>query len=331
VGRSGGSPGLKTRHHEIPNVFGALPAHLLTSPPASDVIVFAVIACAAVMRSSGLALSLAGIWMVSAALAAQQPVTPPDGGRGRIGGAGIGAYPVRPPGDPAVLERGTALFKSNCAFCHGQDARGGDGGPSLLRSAVVLADQNGELIGPVLEQGRGAMPRFAFKPDQVADLAVFLHSFRVAGYDVSRLKPPTIVVGDAKAGEAYFNEACGSCHSASGDLRGLASRITDERALQQSWLMPGSMTGRGAPPPARPRPPTVTVTEPGQAPVAGTLNRIDDFVVSLTTAAGELRSFRITSRTKVEVSDVLTPHKDLLRKYSDDDIHNVTAFLVTLK
>jgi len=285
-----------------------------------------------VTRSWTLGLSCLGIWALSAVLAAQQAATPPQGGRGRIGGAGgIGAYPVRPPGDPAALERGSSAFKTNCAFCHGQDARGGDGGPSLLRSALVLADQNGELIGPVLEQGRGAMPKFAFKPDQVADLSVFLHSFRVAGYDESRQKPPTILVGDPKAGQAYFNEACSSCHSASGDLRGLASRITDERVLQQTWLMPGSMTGRGAPPAAKPRPPMVTVTEPGQPPVTGTLGRIDDFVVSLTTAGGEYRSFRITPRTKVDVSDALAPHKDLLRKYTDADIHNVTAFLATLK
>jgi mono/diheme cytochrome c family protein len=138
------------------------------------------------------------MWALSAGLAAQQGQTTEPGGRGRIGGAGIGAYPVRPPGDPAALERGTALYKTNCAFCHGQDARGGDGGPSLLRSGIVLADQNGELVGPVLEQGRGTMPKFSFKPDQVADLAVFLHSFRVAGYDVSRQKPPTILVGNAK-------------------------------------------------------------------------------------------------------------------------------------
>jgi len=240
-------------------------------------------------------------------------------------------YPDRPPGDPAAIARGKTLYSVNCQFCHGADIRGGDGGPSLLRSGLVLADQSGELIGPVIEQGRGAMPKFAFKPDQVADLAVFLHSFRVAGYDVSRQKPATIVVGDAKAGEAYFNEACGPCHSASGDLRGIASRIADERVLQQSWLMPGSMTERGAPPPAKPRPPTVTVTEPGQAPVTGTLGRIDDFVVSLTTAGDEYRSFRISPRTKVEVSDALAPHKELLRKYTDADIHNVTAYLVTLK
>ena len=285
------------------------------------------------MRSSTVWVQLLLIGALAGAgvVRAQQAGAPPEGGRGRIGGAGIGAYPVRPPGDPAALERGTALYKINCAFCHGQDARGGDGGPSLLRAGLVLADQNGELIGPVLEQGRGTMPKFGFKPDQVADLAVFLHSFRVAGYDLSRQKPPTILVGDAKAGEKYFNEACASCHSTAGDLRGLGARLTDERVLQQSWLMPGSMAGRGAPVPAKARPPTVTVTEPGQPPVTGALGRIDDFVVSLTTADGLHRSFRITPRTKVEVNDPLGPHKDLLRKYTDADIHNVTAFLATLK
>jgi len=282
---------------------------------------------------AGCAVFVAACSLAPATGLAQQAAVPPEGGRGRIGGAGIGAYPVRPPGDPGAIERGTALYKSNCAFCHGQDARGGDSGPSLLRSGVVLADQNGELIGPVVQQGREdrGMPRFALKPEQVAELATFLHSFRVAGYDVSRQKPPTIVVGDAKAGQAYFNEACGGCHSATGDLMGIATRLADERVLQQSWLIPGSMTGRGAPVPDRARPPTVTVTEPGSAPVTGALNRLDDFTVSLITADGTLRSFRLSPRTKVDVQDPLRPHKDLLRKYTDADIHNVTAFLATLK
>ena len=125
--------------------------------------------------------------------------------------------------------------------------------------------------------------------------------------------------------------ASAAATASSGDLRGIATRIADERVLQQSWLMPGSMAGRGAPPPAKARPPSVTVTEAGKPPVTGTLGRIDDFVVSLTTPDGEYRSFRITPRLKVEVADPLSPHKDLLRKYTDADIHNVTAFLATLK
>src|SRR3989454_1547587 len=271
-------------------------------------------------------------------LQAQQP--PPGGGRGGRGGtitSPRNAYPDRPPGDPAAIERGKALYGVNCQFCHGADTRGGDGGPSLLRSSVVLDDQNGELMAPVIQNGRPdrGMPKFAFTRDQVADIAAFIHTFKAAGYDESRVKPPSIIVGDAKAGEAFFNAKCASCHSPAGDLRGLASKIADERLLQQTWLMPGSGGGRGGPPPVTVPPTTVTVALPSGEKVEGKLDRLDDFVVSLTTADGTHRSFRTPmsggGAPKVEVHDPLQPHKDLLRVYTDADIHNVTAFLVTLK
>ena len=272
------------------------------------------------------------IAIVAATLDAQQP----PGGRGR--GATItsprNAYPDRPPGDPAAIERGKALYTVNCQFCHGADTRGGDSGPSLLRSGLVLDDRNGELMAPVIQNGRTdrGMPKFAFSNDQVADLAAFIHTFRAAGYDESRAKPPSIIVGDAKAGEAFFNAKCASCHSPTGDLLGLATRISDERLLQQSWLMPGSGGGRGGPSPVTVRPTTATVTLPSGERVEGKLDRLDDFVVSLTTADGTHRSFRTNGDTpKVEVHDPLEPHKKLLPTYSDADIHNVTAFLVTLK
>jgi cytochrome c oxidase cbb3-type subunit III len=262
----------------------------------------------------------------------------PQGGGGRGRGGVVtsprNAYPDRAPGDPAAIERGKALYSVNCAFCHGADTRGGDSGPSLLRSGVVLDDQNGELIAPIVQNGRAdrGMPKFAFSPDQVADIAAFIHTFRAAGYDESRQKPPSILVGDAKAGEAYFNARCASCHSATGDLRGVASKIADEKVLQQTWLMPGSGGGRGGPPPVLAPVPTVTVTLPSGEKVEGKLQRIDDFTVSLITADGTYRSFRTEGDTpKVEVHDPLQTHRELLRGYTDKDIHNVTAFLVTLK
>lgn len=270
--------------------------------------------------------------LFSIALAAQQGQVPAPGGRGRIGGIGIGAYPQRSE-DPAAVERGRATFSANCAFCHGADTRGGDGGPSLLRSQLVLDDQSGELIGPVIRAGRPdrGMPAFALTGDQIADLAAFMHSFRVAGYDASRERPPSIVVGDAAVGERYFAETCGSCHSATGDLQGLATRIPDPRLLQQSWLMPGSALGRGAPPPARPRAPTATVTLPSGEKIQGELERVDDFTVSLETPDGVRHSFRRTNGVRVSIADPLQPHRDLLRKYRDADIHNLTAYLSTLK
>ncbi len=241
-------------------------------------------------------------------------------------------YPNRPPADPASVERGKALYGVNCQFCHGADTRGGDSGPSLLRSGTVLDDQHGELIAPVVRAGRTGMPKFTLTDDQITDIAAFVHTFRAAGYDESRVKPPSIVVGDARAGEAFFGAKCGSCHSATGDLRGIAGRITDPRQLQQTWLLPGSGGGRGGPAPVQVKPTTVTVTLPSGEKIEGRLDRIDDFVVGLTMADGTHRSFSTSGDTpKVEVHDPLQPHKDLLRVYADSDIHNMTAYLVTLK
>jgi mono/diheme cytochrome c family protein len=271
--------------------------------------------------------------LLTLTVAAQQSPAPAPSGRGRIGGIGIGAYPQRTVDDQAAVERGRSAFSTNCAFCHGADIRGGDGGPSLLRSSLVLDDQNGELIGPVIRAGRPdrGMPAFAMTPDQIADIAAFMHSFRVAGYDASRDRPASILVGDAAAGEKFFTATCASCHSATGDLQGVATRIADPRLLQQSWLMPGSVVGRGAPRPARARPPTATVTLPSGETVEGQLDRVDDFAVALKMADGTRRSFRVGRGVQVNIADPLQHHRDLLKTYRDADIHNVTAYLGTLK
>jgi mono/diheme cytochrome c family protein len=128
-----------------------------------------------------------------------------------------------------MIARGQALYGVNCQFCHGSDARGGEGGPNLLRSELVLNDQNGELIAPVVQNGRidQGMPKFPMTNAQVADIAAFLHNFRVAGYDASRMKPPTILVGDPAAGEAYFKTKCASCHSVTGDLKGIGAKYAN--------------------------------------------------------------------------------------------------------
>jgi cytochrome c oxidase cbb3-type subunit III len=274
-------------------------------------------------------ITLAALIAWSLTVSAQQP---PAGGR--IGGAGIGAYPAREPADPAVIERGRNIYSTNCAFCHGADTRGGTSGPSLLRSAIVLDDKNGELIGPVVQAGRPdrGMPKFPLSADQIADLAVFLHSFTVNGYDSSRQRPTTIVVGNASAGETVFKNRCASCHSTTGDLMGLATRIADPRVLQQSWLMPGSTVARGGGPmPARSRPPTAVVTLPSGQRFEGELERIDDFFVAIRTADGTRRAFRTTDGTRVDVKDPLVAHRELLPTFTDAEIHNLTAFLVTLK
>src|SRR5881396_4209188 len=128
--------------------------------------------------------AVSALFVVAAVTIEAQPPTQ-GGGRGGRGAAITPrtAYPDRPPGDPAAIERGKALYGVNCQFCHGADTRGGDGGPSLLRSSTVLDDQNGELIAPIVRSGRPGMPKFTLGDDQIKDVAAFVHSFRAAGYD----------------------------------------------------------------------------------------------------------------------------------------------------
>jgi mono/diheme cytochrome c family protein len=253
---------------------------------------------------------------------------PLQGARGGRGASITNGYPTRPPADPAVLDRGKMLYGTNCAFCHGNDARGGDGGSNLLRSEIVLNDKDGELIGDILRNGVSSMPKFDLNKEQVSDVAAFIHNFRVGGYDISRLRPETIVVGNAKSGEAYFKAKCASCHDTAGDLKGFAARIGDSRVMQQTWLLPGA---RGTRPTKAPSTKVVVTLASGQQ-LEGELVRIDDFIVTLTGADATQYTVRRNGTTpKVEVRDPVQAHKDLLRSYTDKDIHNVTAYLESLK
>lgn len=261
--------------------------------------------------------------------------------RGGRAGRGAPAYPVRPPADPAAVARGKQIFSVNCSFCHGSDARGGEGGPNLIRSELVMGDKDGETIATVVQNGRPdkGMPKFDLTLANISDIAAFIHSFPVGGR-AAILNTVDPLVGDAKAGEIYFNGPgkCSTCHSVTGDLAGIASKYPDVRTLQGSILAGYGGRGRGAAAaaatPGTPDPlaKTVTVTLPSGETVQGTLDRIDDFVVSLTEADGTHRSFsRNGDVPKVVVKNPLQPHLDMLRTLNDTDIHNLTAYLVTLK
>ena len=268
--------------------------------------------------------------------AAQQGAAPSTGdgpgGQGGRGRGGFVAYPPRTPGDPAAIDRGKTHWGVHCTFCHGPDARGGDGGgPNLLRSPAMLDDQNGELIGPIVQKGRGAMQAIPLSNEQIVDIAAFLHSIPVS----SRTGPSAldILVGDVKKGEAYVAQACARCHSTEA-LRTFAGKLNDPRALQQMWLMPGS-GGRAFGPNTAPIPrPAITavVTMPSGERVEGEVDHIDDFTVTLLMVDGQRRTIK-TFGTKilVDLRDPLQGHKELLPIYTDSDIHNVTAYLASLR
>jgi cytochrome c oxidase cbb3-type subunit III len=235
--------------------------------------------------------------------------------------------------DPAGVERGQKVFVATCGFCHGSTARGGENGPDLVRSVLALDDEGGDLIGPVIRKGfpDKGMPPFPMTDEQVADIAAFLRAQQQAAINRRNYEIQNVVTGDAGKGEAYFNGAggCKSCHSPTGDLKGIASKY-EPVALQSRFLYPGPRRfgpGGGTPPP----PVEVTVTPPGGSAATGTLEYLDDFNVALRDSSGSYRSWTRNKDLKVEVRDPMAAHQELLAKYSDADMHNLLAYLVTLK
>jgi len=251
----------------------------------------------------------------------------------------------RQPGDAAVIARGNSLYGSYCRACHGADLRGGDmGGPNLLRSQLVLSDRAGEAIGPVVRAGRvpaaggTAMPPLPLPDEDLKAVAEYIHSI-VFTAQPQGAPPPgakaelNLLVGDPRSGERYFRTACAACHSVSGDMAGIGTRMGDIEQLQNSWVA-GRRLG-GPPADAARRVVRVTVQLGGGERVSGKLVRLDDFVVSLTTDAGEYRSFTRRGSSprveSVEVQDPLAQHRVLWTKLTNKDMHDVTAYLASLK
>lgn len=230
-----------------------------------------------------------------------------------------------PTASTALITSGGALFQQNCAFCHGRDAGGGETGPDLTRSKLVSADVAGDRISEVVHNGRPdkGMPRFSFGDPEMASLVAFIHNQAAValkqagkrrGVDVSDLQ-----TGNVEAGIRYFNGAggCKSCHSPTGDLAGIASRYQGLQ-LEQRMLYPKDAKSK------------VSVTLPSGQVVEGTLAYLDEFTVALRDAGGTYRSWpRIA--VKDHVDSPVDAHVDLFSKYTDDDIHDLMAYLQTLR
>lgn len=234
-----------------------------------------------------------------------------------------------------VIERGDGLYQVNCMACHGADLRGGDqGGPNLLRSDIVLNDIEGELIGQVVRSGMNRMPPITtLDGSGIAALAGYIHS--VVAQSERQGAPPRveyeldIVVGNADRGRRFFRRECADCHSPTGDLEGIAGEIDDPVNLQNSWVAGRRQGGRFG---GSAAPTMVTVTTADGTEIGGELGRYDDFFVSLRTDTGEYRSFsRVGGRVSVEIFDPLWRHKELWAELDDATMHDVTAYLETLR
>jgi cytochrome c oxidase cbb3-type subunit 3 len=236
--------------------------------------------------------------------------------------------------DPAAVQRGEKLYVPNCGFCHGSRANGGNGGPDLVRSVLVLHDKNGDKIGPVILHGRPdkGMPKFNMTPTQIEDMAAFLLSRSQGAANRMAYKILDINTGNPAQGKTYFNGAgkCNDCHDATGDLAGIATKF-DPVALESRFLYPKTRQ-RDDSNNAHNAPTLLTVTLPTGKVLNGTLLHIDDFSVSMREKDGTYHSWLLDdSRIKVDLHDPLHYHAQLLKQYTDADVHNVLAYLETLK
>ena len=229
------------------------------------------------------------------------------------------------------------MFAAQCGFCHGNDARGRAGGPDLARSLVVLADTGGKELAGYIRTGRPdrGMPAFPGLTDQeITDIAEFLHERLEAARSRAATDTMASLVGDAKAGAAYFSGPgrCATCHSVSGDLAGIGSKY-DPPTLQGRIVNPRPGAGRGQAAVVSPRAArSVTITLANGQTVSGTLDFVSEFAVTLIEPSGARRTFKRDGDVpKVVVHDPLQVHFDMLRTFRDKDMQDVTAYLWTLK
>jgi len=252
--------------------------------------------------------------------------------------------PRTPVVDPAAHDRGRALWANHCVNCHGSQARGSENGPNIIRTRTVNYDRMsltpGGVLGPFLKAGhptQSGKASASFTDAEIVDLAHFL---RQRVNDTMRgsavFKPGDLLVGDAKAGEAYFHGAggCAACHNAAThSLAGIRARAGTTVDLQQRMLFPGAGArdrGRGGASTANPNLITVTITPASGPAMSGVLVEQSDFYVTFRQADGSIRVVR-TAGAKVVMTDPLQAHIDLLDQISDKEIHDVVAYLENLK
>lgn len=265
------------------------------------------------------------LWLASAGQAAQGPAQASPASQRPTPTATPQTYPRD------QIEAGATRFAAQCGFCHGRDTAGGESGTDLTRSELVGSDVRGDKLIPMIRSGRPdkGMPAFLLSDTDLNAIVAFIHDRRgqAATAEGGRraVSPADLATGNADAGQRYFAANCVSCHSADGDLKGVGARMQGLQLLQRMLYPRGG--GRGG---SRTPPPPVTVTLRSGEKVTGAFNYRDEFTISLTDADGWRRSWP-TDQVTIDYQDRLQGHADQLAKYTDKDMHDVLAYLQSLR
>lgn len=230
-----------------------------------------------------------------------------------------------------LIDAGRLRFAAHCGFCHGRNAAGGSGGSDLTRSTVVAEDVRGDRIAAVVRSGRAdaGMPAFpTLAEDELEAIVAFIHARNLAAASATggrrSVEAADLATGNARSGARYFDVNCTACHSATGDLAGIATRF-EGLSLLRRMLYPGSEA-----PGAVARRATVTVTTRSGESISGQLTYRDEFTIALTGSDGRYRSWP-AQNVEFEIDDPLEGHVAQLGRYTDRDMHDVLAYLQTLR
>ncbi len=282
------------------------------------------------LQISPLFISMAGTFALLVVTAIAQEMPPADGSSKTSGTQdraaatrtflGLGTLP-----DKTAVARGVPIYQQNCSFCHGPQARGATA-PGLVTSDVVLTDDHGEHLAPFLKTGRPekGMPAFSQLSDQQRiDLAEFLHQQVEDIANRGAYHLPNIVVGDATKGETYVTSHCMSCHTTA-TFAHIASKFRSPDQLQRSWIWPARPADNSLAI-------TATVKTQRGATISGRVTQVSDFRITLISADGQTHVIDRGPGVDLQMRDPLAPHQVLVNSLKNDDMHNVTAFLETLK
>jgi cytochrome c oxidase cbb3-type subunit III len=233
---------------------------------------------------------------------------------------GLGPAP-----DKTAAQRGAPLFQQNCAFCHGPQARGATGS-SLITSDVVLGDDHGEHLLPFLKKGlpEKGMPAFATMSDgELKDIAEFVHLQVEDVANRGAYHVLNILVGNAEKGQAYVATHCMSCHKAE-TFAHIGTKFRSPQQLQRNWIWPANPADSSLSP-------TATVKTPDGQTIAGRVTQVSDFRITLVDREGKARVINREHGVEVQIKDPLAPHQELIMTLTNDDLHNITAYLNSLK
>jgi cytochrome c oxidase cbb3-type subunit III len=233
---------------------------------------------------------------------------------------GLGTAP-----DKEAAARAAPVYQQNCSFCHGPQGRGATG-PSLVTSDVVLADDHGEHLAAFLKKGRPekGMPAFSQLTDQqLVDLAEFLHLQVEEVANRGAYLVQNIVVGDAAKGETYVAAHCMGCHSAA-SFAHIANKFRSPDQLQRGWIWPSRPADNSL---------AITATVKGAngVTISGRVMQISDFKITLVSGDGQTHVIERGPGVDVQLKDPLAPHQAMVMTLKNDDMHDVTAYLETLK